>query len=240
MSSFRINKDTSENKSRTYSPPLKDSDLQGPSPYSTFLQNTLPEGDNGNNKLLLATGNPIPFIVGSTTTPSPLYNISSPSTGTYNINFTTPFTTTPILNITSSSGTGGATITPFYDSTNSTPTTATVTLSTAYVTTINNYSRATIARIQYDGGTNGHIQFYPIGSNIISNFHIGDQVTITDTINLPYNMSGTVTSIESLDRVLLNVYTFDLPSSNIINFSMFDIIITHPPVSGNFTFIATQ
>ena len=63
MSSFRVNKDKNEEGSRKYGPPLRDTDLLGPSPYSTFLTKSPPP--DGDNKLVLANGNTLPYIAAS-------------------------------------------------------------------------------------------------------------------------------------------------------------------------------
>ena len=92
MSSFRVNKEPTERNSRKYGPPLRDSDLQGPSPYSTFISKSPPP--DGNNKLLTANGGTLPYIAASVLLP-PLgnindqdtYSINNTSTGKYRLSF---------------------------------------------------------------------------------------------------------------------------------------------------------
>ena len=72
MSSFRVNKEPTERNSRKYGPPLRDSELQGPSTYSTFIAKSPPP--DGDNKLVLANGGTLPYIAAYYSTPTSAVN----------------------------------------------------------------------------------------------------------------------------------------------------------------------
>ena len=241
MSSFRVNKDTDEQQNaRKYGPPLRDTDLLGPSPYSTFLSK-YPTLSNG--KLFTAAGNPIPFISGSNTTTSPLYNIVSPTLGNYNINFTspTPFTTTPILAITPTTPNTGA----MYDYNASDTTIAIVKLFTPSVTINNTMYNNTVSFVYSVSGpiVSLDISFDITGSTIISNFQSGDfvQLDCNDGLGTQYNMTGSVIFVDTQNNSLSCIPASSNPpgDSACSNFSNFNIFITRPAI-GNFNFIATQ
>jgi len=163
MSSFRVNKETNEEGSKKYGPPLRDSDLQGPSPYSSFLTKIPPP--DGDNKLVTANGNTLPYIAASYTITNgqvndkPSYSIDYTGTlGTYGLNF--------IYN------TNGTTLTTplFGTSTTFNPPTLVVTSTTANLTASFTYDttlKTFTITLKNSGGTgvNGNFNFIAFSSS---------------------------------------------------------------------------